>query len=352
MKYEEALELLRRPELGDVIDLTGRNVQQLKDRKAKQVLEPILQKALPRRRRGIEYSSYYRALRVALLQYNPYFKKDIADIRKLFHIPKKQITAISIKRFPHRREPWDKVDMLDSAQAASWWLAVHECNAKKVRLVPDIPPLPQWLIDSASTVPEFGENAPLTWLQKKPEVPAFFKRFDWEIPIDHCVARLIERYGLPWQCDHNIRKFTLTLDPKYLESILPFDVIIGLVDTPIGKAYRVTIDWIDEYTTKKQWDEIYEKVIKPNQRWFWEQRGDLPHSRQIDLKHLMEPWLIELYSLMVQKKKAGRKIGIDCALELMSVSEKLPTAFENIDRTTVYRCVKTLDTLCQPQDQL
>jgi len=343
MKYDEALEKLKHTELG--IDLTGINVQKMKDKKAKKVLEPLLQKVLPRRKKGIEHSSYYRALRVKLLPDNLYFRSNIAIVRQLFHIPEGQIADIDLTQFPSRHEPWDKEDILRADYAASCWLRIHRHTYAKVELGDIFPPLPQWLTDSANTMLEFGENAPLDWLKKHPKIPnSYAARFDLSLPIDFCVARLIERYQLPWQCDYKLRFFLLTEDCSYLKNIYPFDVMIDLVKAPIGEAYRVTVDGVDEYTTREQWDDIYENLIKLRQDLFWEMRGDLPHSRQIDLDNLMKPVHLELLKIMATQPK----IGIDTALELLSRKEKLPA--DGFDRTTAYRVIKKSNVLMKPLD--
>lgn len=350
MELDDALELLRDAQLG-VINLTGSNVQQLKDKRAKKVLEPVLQKVLPRRRKGIEHSSYYRALRAKLLPYNPYFKQDVVNLRGFFRIPDGQIADIDLTPFPDRKEPWDKEDVLNWRQAMGCWLQIHGCIARKAQLDVGLPPLPQWLMDSAGSMLKFGENAPIGWLGKEPNVPApYYKRFDLRIPMDRCVARLIERYRLPWQCHGNLQYFILTQKEKYIEHISPFDVIMEPIEAPIGQAYRVTIDWIDEYTTKQQWDEVYENSIHPRQISFWEKRGELQHSRQIDLDRLTKPWIRELYKLMAEHQIAGRRFSADKAFELMSQEEKLPPYIEGIERSQVYSRVKTLDVLCKPRD--
>jgi len=350
MEHDEALEKLRHPKLRG-LDLTGSGVQQLRNKEAKQVLEPMLRELLPRRAKGKEYSSYYRALRVQLLPHNPYFRQDVCDLRQLFHIPNGQIADVDLTQFPGRQQPWDKDDVLNWRQVVGCWLQIHQCIATNVALDSGLPPLPQWLIKSAGTALTYGKNAPLSWLRKKPGVPALYiRRFDFRVPMDHCVAKLIERYQLPWQCQGSLRDFVLTLDCKHLERMPEFDVVMEPVRASIGQAYRVTVDRVDEYTTKKQWEEIYETRIQPRQRRLWEQRGDLPHSKQIESDSLSKPWVIQLYSLIAEKTRSGQRFGIDRALELMSLENKLPPDVEGVDRSVVRRLIKRLDILCKPHD--
>lgn len=348
MEYDGNLEELRNPELG-VIDLTGSNVQRLKGKKAKGALEPLLKRVLPRRQKGIEHSSYYRTLYAQILPYNPYFEKDVLDLRMLFHIPEEQIGDVDLTQFPDRLEPWDKEDVLNWRQVVGCWLQIHQCNAMKTQLDPGLPPLPQWLIDSASAILELGENAPVRWLQKEPNIPYLYsKMFDLRVPLDWCVTRLIERYRLPWQCAGNLQLFILTQKHKYLENMSPFDVIMKHIQAPIGQAYRVTIDWVDEYTTKKEWNEIYKTIIQPLQSQLWEKRGDLPHSKQIEWNNLTKLWLIDTYRLIVQRRLSGEKISVHDALQLLAKEEKWSSSGE--EEVEVYRNIKKLDILCLPSD--
>ena len=350
MELEEALELLRSPEHGG-IDLTGQNVQELKDKKSRHVLEPLLQKVLPRRQLGQEHSSYYRELRVKLLPVNPYFKRDVSELRKLLRIPESQITAIDITQFPNRMAPWDKGDTLETGTAVGVWLRIHRSNALKTEMHPLLPPVPQWLCDSASTRLKPGRHAPLSWLRKKPEIPdRHAHRFDLKVPLDWCAARLIERYELPWYCKYSLYYFILTQEGKYLEKILPFDVTVVPITTPVGGAFTITIDWIDEYTTKKQWGKIFDNYITPRQEHFWEERGDLPHSKHINPDKLKQPWVVHFYQFLFDHEMSGQKVGVDKAMDLVTREDNCPPEIGQNDRTVLQRYVKRLETLCRPQE--
>jgi hypothetical protein len=350
MDIDEALELLRDPKFG-VVDLTGANVQQLKNKQAKRVLEPVLQKVLPRRQKGIEHSSYYRSLRVKLLPYNPYFKYDVANLRRLFHIPEGQIADLDLGQFPNRQKPWDEEELLPSARAAAYWLEIHRGIAVKKGNRLRLPPLPRWLIDSARTKLTFDNHAPLSWLEKKPDVPSRYAGpFNLALPIDRCVATLIERYQLPWCCDSSLRFFILTEDGKYLGRIFPLDVTVESIEAPIGAAFRIAVDSIDEYLTKQQWDEVFDRYIKPRQGLYWEERGELAHGKQMELKSLTKPWVTKLFRLIVEQRMAGRRMGVDRAIEQLSRNGKLSLSEESVDRTVAYRLVKNLDILCKPRD--
>ena len=342
-KQHEALKKLRGPE--GALDLTGWNVQKLKDRKAKKTLEPVLQKVLPRRQRGEEYSSYYRELRVKLLLHNPHFRRDVESLRGLFHIPEGHIVTAVFKELGAEAEhPFDKSGSARAAAAASEWMQLHRSIALKYEL-DYIPSIPEWLIPSASTMPDFSQAAVLDWLKKEPVIPSDYAlNFQVGVPLDRCVARLVERYQLPWRCGYNLRFFILTFSDQYLKDIFPFDVVMEPVDRPIGMAFKIIVDWVDEYTTEKEWGEIYEKVIKPKQNILWENRGDLGHSKRTEIDRLSEQWVIELYNFMAEHPESG----VDAALEKLSKGEKWPS--DGIDRSKAYRVVKRLEALMRPMD--
>lgn len=341
--HKAALNKLRRSD--GVLDLTGESVQRLKDRKAKKALDPILKEMLPRRRKGIESSSYYRVLRVKTLPYNPHFKQDVDDLRELFQIPPKQIAAIDLSQFPHRSKIYKPETVLPAENVAGFWFQIHQHVWAKTKLAASLPSfLPGWFELSAGAPIEMGEDAPLAWLEQKPDIPQLYAgQFDLRLPLDWCVARLIERYRLPWLCSSSLRKFVLTKNEKHLKSIYPFDVVMDMIRTTIGDAYRVTVDWIDEYTTRKQWENIYLDIIKSRQNGFWEDRGDRPSLKHIELDRLLQQgWVFDLYSGL------STGVAMDAMLNKLSKEEKLPP--DGADRTSLYRLVSRLKSIMKPVD--
>lgn len=326
------------------MDFTGWNVQKL-DKNEKKVLEPLLQKALTRRRQGIERSSYYRRLRVKLLPHNIYFKQDIVDLRRLFHIPEGQIAAVDLSGFsPRRPVPRDKWDTLDPELMVTYWFEIHRCHFLELGMPDNPPSLPKWLVDSATTPVPDNSSLP-EWLNKQPNVPErHAKLFDLRVPLMRCIAILIQDYQLPWLCGLNLQRYILTQNEAYLRFIPPFDITIRSVSEPV-EAFTIEIDWIDEYTTKQQWAEIYTSYIRPRQKLYWEQRGDLPHSKQIELEGLLEPWFIQLYS---DVRENG--ISVDRALKKLSENQKL--ANKDVEPSIVYRRVNRLDVIFKPEREM
>ncbi len=327
------------------MDFTGWNVQRM-SKEVQNRLEPLLQQALPRRRRRGDYSSYYRALRVHLLPHNPHFLRDIVDLRRLFQIPDGQIAKLDLTQFPDRKAPWDEFDEIRSEEAAGYWLEIHRHHFLKLPPGDWIPPLPQWFMISAHTAPVFGDHAQISWLQKESAVPEHYAaHFNLRIPIDRCVTKLIERYQLPWLCGPILQRFILTQDSTLLHLIFPFDIEIEGVTTSIGEAFAATVNGIDEFMTRKQWNDIFDKYVRPRQEYYLERRGTLRHSKQLELSELIEPYVIEAYHIMVKKG-----VGVDLAWEHLSRTGKLPPYAEGIDRSVLYKRIKKLNLLCRPSD--
>jgi hypothetical protein len=132
--------------------------------------------------------------------------------------------------------------------------------------------------------------------------------------------------------------------------MLPFDVATVQVQAPIGKALKITIDWVDEFTTKELWGQIFDRYVKPKQESYWEERGDLRHSKQLEEEGMLrKPWVTELYERKLSaEEKSGRKIGMDSAINLVTEAGEEPP--EGIDRSTAWRCTKMLDVLFKPRD--
>ena len=214
------------------MDFTGWNVQKL-DKNAKKALEPLLQKALPRRRQGIERSSYYRNIKVKLLPHNLYFKQDIVALRKLFHIPEGQIANVDLTEFSTRPAPQDKSDTLDSELMVTYWFDIHRYHFLGLGMPANLPSLPKWLVDSATT-PVPDNNSSPEWLSKQPDVPErHAKLFDLRVPLIRCIAILIQDYQLPWFCGLNLQRYILTQNEANLVFIPPFDITIGSVSEPV-----------------------------------------------------------------------------------------------------------------------
>lgn len=345
MRLDEALDRLRHPSMG-FVDLTGQRIQQIKNPKVKRALRPVLDKYFPRRRLRLEDSSYGRVLRARLLPLNPHFETAVEEVRLTLGIPQSGIGRIALSGTHARKAPWDSVSSMEADEAASWFLHMSRKASHGLPFDEDDPPLPQWLLNLA----RYGGTLPLDsaelpeWMRKLPQVPSFYsKAVELDLPIGRLAGRLIERFGLPWDSYYKIIFCILTGNRKYIDGIFPLDVTVACAEGRDPEAFSVTIESVDEFVTKAQWDEVWDRVIAPRQDWLWEQRGELRHSKRTETDRLEKPWVQELHRLIQREK-----IGVDEALD--KLSHTMPALCCEVDRSTAYRVVKRLDSIIRPRD--
>jgi len=96
-----------------------------------------------------------------------------------------------------------------------------------------------------------------------------------------------------------LRFFILTLNESYIRDTIPFDIEVDPVERPIGTVFTIAVDWIDEFTTEKQWRRIWKEIIMPRQRMLLEARGEVSHSKQVEIDQIArriekEPWILQV----------------------------------------------------------
>ena len=76
--------------------------------------------------------------------------------------------------------------------------------------------------------------------------------------------------------------FLLTLDPTHVTGLEPVRATIGGESEPPGdpEAFTVTIEAVDEYVTKADWDRVWKDQVKPIQDSLWEGRGMQPQGKR------------------------------------------------------------------------
>ncbi len=83
--------------------------------------------------------------------------------------------------------------------------------------------------------------------------------------------------------------YLLTLDPTHVTGLEPIQATIrGDSEYPGDpEAFTVTIEVMDEYVTKADWDRVWKDQVKPIQDSLWEARGMRPQGkRSVGLKRL------------------------------------------------------------------
>ena len=111
------------------------------------------------------------------------------------------------------------------------------------------------------------------------------------------------------------------------------------IESPVGRALRVTLDSIDEFTTREQWLSIYDRHVAPLLSRLWEGRGEKPHSRRPAMSRFRNPLYQRLYRVALRKGLSADK-ALD---ELADGYAQLP------DRTTVQDLIEDFEVLFNPE---
>lgn len=354
MRLEEAMKYFREPNTG-AIDLSYENItvaladlerrNPARARRVRRALAPVYDKLFPRSRKGIEHSSYFRAIRVRFLAANPYFDRDVDCVRSCLGIPDWKLSDLEFADsfLPGLRPEFIEAAHLDTA--AGWWVSVHRRTAKGWSLAVDSPPLPRWLIDSAVSGAGLASDAPAlpSYLRGMPRVPArYCHDAETDVPLLRVAAKLVERYLLPWRAVYPVAFYVLTGAKKYLEAIPEFDVTWDWVESPLGRSLTVTVERIDEFTTRKQWLSVWDRHVSPRLSPLWQGRGETPHSKRPSTARFENSVYRELYQLFVREG-----LSPDEALE--KLADKYDRPHDLPDRTTVQDLVEDFELLFNPE---
>lgn len=351
MRLEEAIEFLRDP-VSCVVDLTYEGITErladlerrdrAKARAVRRAIAPLRRDLFPRSRKGSEHSSYYRALRVRLLAGNPHFQRDIGRVRLFLAVPKWRLSDLKFAEPSLLRLPAHIVKAAHRDTAASWWVSVHRRAACGWSPSADDPPLPEWLIDSATSSARLDTNVPILpdHLRGMVRVPERYAgQVEADVPLFRLAAKLVEHYLLPWPAVVPVAYYILTKAKKHLNGIPEFDMTWDWIDSPLGRALTVTIQPIDEFTTKEQWLSIFERHISPRLSQLWESRGEKPHGRRPAISRFENPLYRRLHRVALRNT-----LSADKALEeLAGTCAHLP------DRTTAQDLIEDFEFLFNPE---
>jgi hypothetical protein len=83
------------------------------------------------------------------------------------------------------------------------------------------------------------------------------------VPVDWAAGRLVERYHLPWHTALPVVFYILSENRGFLESLEPLEVDISYETVPLvdSSTLTVTIEKVDEFVSKKDWDRVWERII-------------------------------------------------------------------------------------------
>lgn len=337
---EQALEILYQ---GSIIDLSAESYMEaiielrkenpaLAKRVERTLAKRILPKVFSRRQITWHRTSHGMRCRLKLLPDNPHFRADIGTIRQVLQIPQDHVKTVrncpffSIEYgFVKEDSKWNAETVRHIAERtlAERWLNVYESFLRNDSIGNGYPPdyLPEEMFLSAvkssrvkldtKTVPE--------WLSRPISNIVLNERL--KTPLEHAVGRLIKRYCLPSHVIVNLKFFILTEDYNLISSIDPIEVTKSLDDRywitainptqnvnpaehPIDTtgAFTICIKGLDEYISKEDWDDIWEKHVEIHKQILWSQRGGNPSGRRtVDISRLQK--VVPYYQKMITEDR-------------------------------------------------
>ncbi len=79
-------------------------------------------------------------------------------------------------------------------------------------------------------------------------------------------------------------------------------------------VFTVSVKWIDEFMTKSDWNNIWERYIRPRQENLWERRGMKPQGRRtVNIERLQSA--LPLYRDMVQQRWTMKNVFEEAPVE-------------------------------------
>jgi hypothetical protein len=312
-------------------------------------LSPFLaEKVFPRRRVKWADTSQGLRARLALLPDNPHVSEDVRMARRVLGIPANQVkpgpsdpvwgtisSAIKDQR---------KVRKIAQGNLAGFW---HQTHVQEARGIP-AERAPDGLISKvmhksakASAHARLdGEDVP-AWLRRPPSGPPPYDNS--AAPLDWITGRVVERHCLPWHAALPLTFYILTENPDWLANIELFSVTISHPQyRPYGvQALHISIEGIDEFVTKEDWELLWKRHLKPYQQRLWRDRGAAPSGRRaVDVSRLRE--LMPLYRLMVTEKASVRDFISHYAEGGVEVGREL------VDQESARRTLTRIETLLSP----
>ena len=233
------------------------------------------------------------AYRVALLPDNPHFLEYVEAVRQLFGIPEGQVRAAldapSNSQFDHREEEQMVLaQVIADRELAGRWLRLHGRTMEG--LTQD--ELSEGLTAEAAASARNSARIDLPmingpeWMKGRPRHhPHCLDGDDFKLPLHRVTARLLEVHRLPHHICGRVQVHVLTLMREELERLdhTGVSIIQGPGEVPViqsKNSFSVTIEGLDEYSTKAEWEQVRNDQIVPRQERFLERRGRRPQGRQ------------------------------------------------------------------------
>jgi len=314
-------------------------------------LQPTRDQVFPRRRIPWHETSIGRRYRLALLPDNPDFRRDVALVRGALSLPEDQFGCeednpirVQLAKSPlFGEEGDDLIQYLAVRVLARKWLALHQetfCGSAREGTTDGL--TPGAIAAARHTKLKLDGLEGTDWLQAEP--PAHPDcLWDRQLPLHLAAALLLGRRRLPLHLCPLVMIHILTKSRDDLlglepEQVLTFTDSREIRVEPLTHTISVLVQGIDEYTTKADWDQMWNERVEPVLEEFWEERGQRPRGQQA---HRLER-LKEGLPLYEKYLELG---SIDQVLEELQHAD-LPLG--NLDDGTARRVIRDLRELLEP----
>ena len=219
-------------------------------------------------------ASYHWPIRVRLLPQNRWFLERIRETRSVLGLPNRGISDLDLTRFPKRAPMFRDIQSISRATLAGYWMEVHAAKSTAQPILKEIlpPGFPAWFkeyLSSPSVLCVALSELP-AWMKRTPVVPRSLDsdpgRYNDKIHLDLFTALLAEAFRLPWGLFRGLRYYIVTGDEQALKWDGPLDVHITGQSPYIRQRLSIIVTGVDPWTTKEQWQEVYENHVRPMQR--------------------------------------------------------------------------------------
>ena len=363
MEKSEALDILYGEEPRDLtldgylpaISRLRRQDRALANR-VERVLKPLLDtEVFPRS--GIPWQDASRGTmyRIALLGDNPHFQQDVEVIREVLAIPAGQIrsspgdTVRTALESSHllEVEPEEDLESIADNVLARRWIRQHERVANGLEFDQFVQGLNPEALNAASqgAVIDLSQIEGPFWLRAAPPTHS---RCGWDnnLPLHWAAARLLIRHRLPQRACYPVMLYLLTTRKAQLKNI--GNLGVHLIHRPgefnvvqPANTFSITLEGLDEYSTREELDQAWEDHIRPQQRQLWEARGQAPQGRRV-------PSLERLRAGLPLYQASFKYRSIDAVLDHL---EEIDPSWGKMEPEKARRVIMELRTLFEPQEE-
>lgn len=280
-----------------------------------------------------------RRLRIAFLPRNKLFLKEVSQARTALGIPEGEIsmelegprweTYLAglegeqpqdiLKMDPERRKGVALSDLVGA------FLFAHERAYLEAPERPEVLPDDLYELAAYSATAFMGDREIPDWL--RPRIGEVLRRAS---PIRRAVCGLLERHRLPQHAWVPVELFLLTEDTRHLMHFQELEIRLrpssGAVENK--NAFDVLIKGVDEFTTKTEWERIWDIKVKPEIDRIWSLRGQKPSGNRALTKRRVERY----FDFWCDRKVRGWDFDTAYKKTSLDLDDALPKTVREADR--------------------